>query len=223
LPTLFHTQHFLHFLLFYFFTAMRTTHFFVLAFCLYSLLATSCQQKAVEPITPVAQGKAILARDIAAGPMSGGGFTYFNLKDSTIVGGADTATAKWDIAFRGTTIWINGGTGRFAQAQAQVLTAQDYDDLVLAPDTGWRVDSSSTALAIPAGSGRGWYNYNAMTNIISPIPGVVIALRTADGKYAKMQIQSYYRGAPAVLDMNSASRYYTFRYFYQADGSRNLK
>lgn len=202
---------------------MRTAHFLVLAFCFSGLFATSCQQKVVEPITPVAQGKAILSRDIAADPMSAGGFTYFNLKDSVIVGGADTTTAKWDIAFRGTTIWINGGTGRFGQAQAQVLTSQDYDLLILAPETGWRVDSSATTLAIPTGSARGWYNYNAITNIISPIPGVVIALRTADGKYAKLQIQSYYRGAPAVPDMNSTARYYTFRYFYQADGTRNLK
>lgn len=205
---------------------MRTTHFFVLVFCFCGVIATSCQQPVVAPVTPVtpvAQGKAIITRDIAADPMSTGRFTYFNLKDSAIVTGADTATAKWDIAFRGTTIWINGGTGRFGQAQAQVLTAQDYDALALAPEMGWRVDSSSTSLAITARSGAGWYNYNTMTNIITPIPGVVIALRTADGKYAKVQIQSYYRGAPAVPDMNSASRYYTFRYFYQADGSRNLK
>ncbi|TAE27641.1 MAG: hypothetical protein EAZ92_09185 [Candidatus Kapaibacterium sp.] len=204
-------------------TSHFTTHFFALVFCFCGLFASSCQQKVVEPVVPVAQGKAIITRDIAADPMSAGRFTYFNLKDSTIVTGADTATAKWDIAFRGTTIWINGGTGRFGQAQAQVLTAQDYDALVLAPETGWRVDSSATALAIPTGSGRGWYNYSSATNIISPIPGVVIALRSADGKYAKLQIQSYYRGAPAMPDMNSASRYYTFRYFYQADGSRNLK
>jgi len=33
----------------------------------------------------------------------------------------------------------------------------------------------------------------------------------------------YYRGAPALPDASSAARHYTFRYFYQADGSRNLR
>jgi len=171
---------------------------FVLSVFCICMTATACQQNQntntpapTAPTQPTSQGKAVVVRDLAADPMNTGRFTYFNLKDSAIVTGADTATAKWDIAFRGTTIWINGGTGRFGQALAQVLTAQDYDMLTLAPETGWRADSSSTNLAITARSGAGWYNYNTMTNIITPIPGVVVALRTADGKYAKLQIQSY--------------------------------
>jgi hypothetical protein len=209
---------------------MRTSILFVQAIFVCCFAVSSCQQNnASTPTTPstpaptASQGKTVVVRDLAADPMNTGRFTYFNLKDSAIVTGADTASAKWDIAFRSTTIWINGGTGRFGQARAQVLTAQDYEMLTVAPESGWRVDSSATNLAITARSGAGWYNYNSMTNIISPIPGVVIALRTADGKYAKLQIQSYYRGAPAMPDANSAARHYTFRYFYQADGSRNLR
>ena len=48
-------------------------------------------------------------------------------------------------------------------------------------------------LAICTGSDNGWYNYNRATNLILPIPGRTIVLRTADGNYAKMRILSYYK------------------------------
>jgi hypothetical protein len=48
--------------------------------------------------------------------------------------------------------------------------------------------------------------------VLSPKPHVW-AVRTADGRYAKIQLVSYYcpRSQPACL---------TFRYIYQGDGSR---
>ena len=54
-----------------------------------------------------------------------------------------------------------------------------------------------------------------MTNIVSPIPGKVLVFRTRDGKYAKVEVLSYYENAPANPDPQSdASRYYTFNYVY---------
>jgi hypothetical protein len=69
----------------------------------------------------------------------------------------------------------------------------------------------------------GWYNYDGATNIVTPIAGKVILIRTATGKYAKLEIVSYYQNAPATPTATSVSRYYTFRYLYQPDGTRNLK
>ncbi|MBF4985371.1 HmuY family protein, partial [Nonlabens mediterrranea] len=69
---------------------------------------------------------------------------------------------------------------------------------------------SSTSFAIPTGSDNGWYNYNFMTNIVSPIPGQIIVIRTRDGRYAKIEILSYYENQ----DTTAEGRYFTFNYVY---------
>ena len=76
-------------------------------------------------------------------------------------------------------------------------------------------DSASNGLAIPTGSGNGWYNYNPTTHVISPIAGKVIIVKTNDGKYAKVEILSYYKDAPENPTQESEYRYYTFNYVYQ--------
>ena len=71
------------------------------------------------------------------------------------------------------------------------------------------------AFAVIGGSGNGWYNYaGPPTHAISPIPGRVLVIKTHDGKYAKVELLSYYKDAPSVPDLESESRYYTFSYVY---------
>ena len=77
-------------------------------------------------------------------------------------------------------------------------------------------DAAAT-YAIPTGSGNGWYNYS--NTIISPIAGKVFVVKTHDGKYAKFEILSYYKDAPATPDATSVGRYYTFNYAYQANST----
>ena len=152
-----------------------------------------------------------------------GKFTLFSFRDKQQVANTDSATNKWDVGFRGTTIIVNGGPVRSGQGGAYIYTGT-FDELTTLPVSAtFAQDQSATQLAIPTGAGNGWYNYNQTNNIISPIPGKVFVVRTGDGKYAKMEILSYYQGAPAAPDANSASRYYTFRYIYQSDGSMTLK
>lgn len=165
-----------------------------------------------------------IVRNLQADTANTGRFTFFSLRDSTIVPNSDSATTRWDIAFRATTIIINGGPIRFGRGGAMVLTGTDFNALAELPETGWRVDSSVANLAIPVGSDRAWYNYNSQTNIIAPIPGVVLGIRTADGRFAKLQILSYYLNAPQNPDgFRDRSRVYTFRYVFQPDGSRRVK
>ncbi|MGK0356595.1 MAG: hypothetical protein ACJATY_002244 [Spirosomataceae bacterium] len=82
---------------------------------------------------------------------------------------------------------------------------------------------SDESLAVPTGSGNGWYNYNPQNNEVLPIAGKVLFIKTADGKFAKMEILGYYKDMPAIIDRSSQSRYYTFRYAYQPDGSRTFE
>lgn len=196
-------------------------------FILISLFIASCgEDEKNDPITPPAPVD-LPVRTIAnlqADTANTGRFTFFSLRDSAIVPSSDSATTRWDIAFRATTIIVNGGPIRFGQGGAQVLTGTDFNTLETLPETGWQVDSSATNLAIPVGSGRAWYNYNQATNVISPIPGVALGIRTADGRFAKLQILSYYLNAPANPNgFTDRARVYTFRYVFQPNGSRRVK
>ena len=151
-----------------------------------------------------------------------GKFTLYSLRDNKAVANTDSTSDKWDVGFRGTTIIVNGGPIRSGQGAAYVHTGT-FDELTTVPTSAtFAQDQSATVLAVPTGSGKGWYNYNGQTNIISPIPGRVIVLKSADGKYAKLEILSYYQNAPATPDAASESRYYTFQYVYQPAGSTKL-
>jgi hypothetical protein len=177
-------------------------------------------------------------KNLAADPPSGGynptngqpigvtnKYTLFSFRTGAIVLNTDSATANWDIGFNGTKIIVNSGTSGPGTASAQVYNGI-FTDLVLAPTAGYLQDNK---IAVPAfyaitrGSGNGWYNYDQATNIISPVAGRVILVKTSSGKYAKMEIISYYKDAPAAPTSSTPDRYYTFRYFYQSDGSNKLQ
>ncbi|WP_324679269.1 HmuY family protein [Hymenobacter sp. GOD-10R] len=148
-------------------------------------------------------------------------FTFYSLADNKEVPYTDSASTKWDVAFRSTTILTNGGASGPGQGGAQVYTGL-FDELKAVPETAFAVDAAATK-AIPTGSGQGWYNYNSTTHLVTPIAGKVLVIRTATGKYAKMEVTSYYKDAPASPTLSTPSGYYSFRYLYQPDGSRNLQ
>lgn len=152
-----------------------------------------------------------------------GKFTLYSLRENKIIANTDSATNKWDIGFRSTAIIINGGAIRSGQGGANVYTGT-FDALTAIPtSTTFAQDQTATQLAVPGGSGNGWYNYSSTTNVVSAIPGRVLLIRTGDGtKYAKLEILSYYLDAPASPTGTTPSRYYTFRYTYQPSGSTTL-
>lgn len=147
----------------------------------------------------------------------GGDFTKFDFSTGMVT----ESETEWDIAFRGTTIAVNGGatTGtndepeRNGDAAAAIYNGT-IESLTSVEELTFAQDSSE-GFAIPTGSENGWYNYNFMTNIVSKIPGVVLAFRTRDGRFAKVEIISYYFNAPENPDPSTdESRYYTFDYVY---------
>lgn len=133
----------------------------------------------------------------------------------------DSAT-EWDIAFRATTILVNGGSvtglndepARTGQGGVYIETGVTFSALSRVIETNFKQDSSN-GLAVPTGSNNGWYNYNRETHLITPIPGRTLVVRTHDGKYAKVEILSYYKGAPDPKDVKVDPR--TFQYSHQAD------
>ena len=174
---------------------------------------------------PVATLEVKTASNIFA-PQSGGGpnptsgpFAKFSFSENAIV-----TTDNWDIAFRGTTILVNGGAP-IGIADEPTRTGMGgiaivngiFSDVNSIPTT-FTQDAPST-YAIPTGSNNGWYSYNAATNIISPIAGKVFVVKTYNGKYAKFEILSYYKDAPANPDATSLSRYYKIKFVYQPNST----
>ena len=152
-------------------------------------------------------------------PVSGA-FTKFdfNLGDET------TSETDWDIAFRGSTIIINGGVSfgatdepdRSGEGGAYVA-AGTLSDIETANPSLISQDSTE-GYAIVTGSGNGWYTYNPANNTIAPTPGKILVFKTRNGRYAKVEILSYYKDAPTEITPEIAindSRYYSFNYVYQ--------
>lgn len=151
----------------------------------------------------------------------GGAFTKFSFSQNAIV-----TDDSWDIAFRGTTIIVNGGdeigitdeptrTG----AGAISIVTNTLANVTTFPETSTFKQDGSATYAIPTGSGNGWYSYDQSTNIISPIAGKIFVVKTHDGKFAKFEILSYYKDAPATPDATSISRYFTFKFVYQPNST----
>ncbi|WP_099546586.1 IPT/TIG domain-containing protein [Maribacter sp. 4G9] len=147
----------------------------------------------------------------------GGMFKKFSFETGAV---SDSET-DWDIAFRGTTIAVNGGTATGTNEEPARngdggATIQNgvFSDITSADGLSFDQDAAGS-FAVPAGSGEGWYNYNPATFTVTPIPGRILVFRTHDGKYAKVEIISYYRDAPAEPDaFSDESRVYTFNYVY---------
>ena len=197
-----------------------------------TLFLTSCDKDEVSaPVTVQTKTVSDLPADIIIGkdlngqPYGSGKYTLYSLENNSTIANTDSATSKWDIGLRGTTIITNSGNSGPGVGGAFVYIGTFGDLAQIPADSTFRTDNAPTAYAIKTGSGNGWYSYNGATQIITPIPGRILVIRTASGKYAKIEIQNYYKGGvtpdatASDNDKLMKQRYYTFRYTYQADGS----
>lgn len=191
---------------------------------LVSLFVTSCTKNEVEQ-EPVVSKQAVniyapITTDYTVNPPSESGtFTKFNFEMGTEVN-----DDNWDIAFRGTTILVNGGvkvglSDELARTANGALSMQTgtFTEILIAPNDSEFKQDKSGELALPKGT---WYSYNGQTHIISPVAGKVLVVKTNNGHYVKMEILSYYKDK----DTSKDSRYYSFNYVYNPNvGDKNLK
>lgn len=181
----------------------------------------SCEKTKVEELIPVTSSQIVnlhapQTTDYMTNPPTiTGDFVKFDFSS----GETTTNTTEWDIAFRGTTILVNGGesTGatqepeRNGNAAAYILS-ETFSETKEVNESLLQQDGSS-GHAITTGSGNGWYTYDPSTHLISPTAGKVLIFRTADNHYAKVEILSYYKDNDSSKIENG--RYYTFNYVYQ--------
>lgn len=139
-------------------------------------------------------------------------YTFFDLDSGELV--EDSVSSAWDIGFNATNIIANSSQN--GGIQSLNIAFADVDE---APTSGYG-ESNAT-----------WYTYTGEAptgpkHAILPNDGQTLVVLTPEGKYAKIKIMSYYKGNPDVSAQDfinfirPASRYYTFEYAVQSDGSR---
>lgn len=161
-------------------------------------------------------------------PVGVGKFTFYSIETGSVISNADSNSKKWDIGLRGTTIITNAGTSGPGSGGAFIFKGT-FDELKTIPaDSTFRVDNAPSSYAITLGSNRGWYVLDFVTSLLTPIPGRVLVIKTANGKFAKVEVLNYYKGGvtpPANAtdaEKSSKQRFYTFRYAYQSNGSKTF-
>ena len=204
-----------------------------LGLCIALVACSKEEETIVVPVSVSTRTVNDLAADTVTGlgtdgrPQSAGTTTYYSLVDNKVISSTDAATTKWDIAFSSTKILVNSGTSGPGLGGAFVFKGL-FDDLKTIPaDSSFAIDNSTAAsYAIPLGSGKAWYTYDGLTTLVSPIAGRILVIKTANGKYAKIEILNYYKGGVTLASTASVNdklfkqRYYTFRYTYQSNGSK---
>ena len=198
---------------------MKTIKFLTIALAITSFIACDSDSDDLLPIVSITVEDLHAPQEGGQGQPISGLFTKFDFDT-----GMETDNeTDWDIAFRATDIIVNGGTSmgttdeptRSGDAGAYIATGTMAD--VTEVDVNLFTQDSESGYAIISGSGNGWYTYaGPPTYLITPTVGRILVFKTADGKYAKVEILSYYEGAPENPDaFVDQSRYYTFNYVYQ--------
>jgi hypothetical protein len=126
---------------------------------------------------------------------------YFSFRLGSVVD--DPARGGWDLAFRRYSIIAGAGVG------IRDLGEGRLEDIRTVPVTGYVGNDGRGEPRNPAIAS--WYRYGYFSHVLSPKPHVW-AVRTAEGRYAKLEMVGYYcAGARPGCP--------TFRYVYQGDGS----
>lgn len=198
---------------------MKTIKFFTITIAFISLMACSDESNDLLPVLSITVEDLHAPQEGGMGQPVSGPFTKFDFE----TGMETNSETDWDIAFRATDIIVNGGStmgttdepARNGDGAAYIATGTMAD--VTEVDVSLFRQDSENGYAIMSGSGNGWYTYTGPpTFLVVPTAGRILVFKTADGKYAKVEILSYYQGAPDSPDaFVNQSRYYTFNYVYQ--------
>lgn len=136
-----------------------------------------------------------------------------------------TTTDDWDIAFRGTSIIINGGekvSVSIGEPQRTgnagiYIESMDFEKVTIAYNERMKKDAQNNPVLPNANS---WFEM--ANNIVTPKANTTLVIRTKGGNFAKLHIQSFYKDAPSSITSSSPPNYYTFYFFYQTSGSISL-
>jgi hypothetical protein len=136
---------------------------------------------------------------------------FFSFEQGGVVQNPDAL--GWDLAFRRFQVIANGGQGFAGDGGIADLGEASFDQIETVPESGYEVNTvrSDTVNAAV----RDWYDYSYLSHLLSPKPRVY-AVRTAEGRFAKLQFVGYY--CPGAIPGCM-----TFRYVYQGAGGHDLR
>jgi len=139
----------------------------------------------------------------------GDSWRHFHFARNAVVDSAGVgagAGGTWDIAFRRNHVIAAPGAGVLD------LGLVAFDSVVEVPASGYAVTTFGADTVNP-GVGK-WYAYSMLSHLLTS-KRHVYAVRTVDGRFAKLEILSYY-----CRDVGAAC--YTIRYAFQGDGRRRF-
>jgi len=123
-------------------------------------------------------------------------WVYLDLDSGEQVTPADPESdLAWDLRFRRFHIALNGGVSGPAGVETVFIDGATLEEVELAPEDGWvsdRPDGDDEDPEPDLALG-GWYDYDVMTHVLTPRPGVYV-IRTAEGDYA-LEMLDYYNAA----------------------------
>ncbi|MDC0249246.1 HmuY family protein [Flavobacteriales bacterium] len=159
-----------------------------------------------------------------------GDFVRFSFAEGDIV-----THDNWDVAFRGTTLIVNGGekanddqpdrTGDAAVyiANGDISEINSVDTSRLLQDNGSGSAILNNIMIDDLGvSGEGWASYDMNNHEIHPIQHRTLVFRTHNDNYAKMQIFYFYDSLNPDTGNGDIGGYYTFNYEYQSEEEINF-
>ncbi|AEI62373.1 HmuY family protein [Corallococcus macrosporus] len=118
--------------------------------------------------------------------------------------------AAWDVAFQRFNILSRGGVSGSGDVAVAVLTETDFAQVTQAPADGYLVDAEDgedrgTDPDSAFNVGDGWYAYDMSTHALSARRNVYV-VRSDEGAYFKIALQSYYddAGTPGMLSFRWA-------------------
>ncbi len=141
-------------------------------------------------------------------------WSYFDFSRGKQIRIHDRSSLEWDLAFRRGKIISNGGvTNKIGKAALLDLgeisfnAVENVPQKPLVADVHGKTEPENPVLAQ-------WYKYNYLTHKLTARKNVYI-MRTADGRYAKLQFMSFYCAdkQPGCIQI---------KYVYQDDGSKTF-
>lgn len=180
------------------------------------MVVVSLRRPPVEERTPTPPNRAPVGRTLVGPRMytldasDTERWRFFDFSRGSVV--ESPGPTGWDLAFRRFHVVANGGDGFAGRGGIRDLGAVPFDSVATVPATGY-VESEVGTDTTNAATGE-WYDYSFTSHLLRPRPRTY-GVRTADGRYAKIRMVSYYcpgatPGCPS------------FRYVYQGDGSRRV-
>jgi len=193
------------------------------------ILGSSCKKEDAEQ--PQTNGS-LKSGDITLSRKTdyGNDWIYFSFKDAKEVVIEDYQSSNdWDIAFNRYNVRTNSGESGNALGGAYDVGKVDFASVTLAPETGYTVDDTIQIVAAFTGQGVEWMTStgnDVFKGVIDMEYGNqgpsyiandhIYIIKTADGKYAKLWIKSYYNDA-------GESGFINFKYHYQSAVSNDLE